>query len=222
MQRENKQEQRWAVLDVPVTILPAPASADQWQKTPLSRHQLRGAWIEIRSLLQDAAYVRPVMGVKHDTGLGHRLQCVALRTLTERGKTDRGVFSTLEIRDDNPIPRLVGVAIDPSYVFPANASPANMLALDKRNDAIHRVCDAGTVVSGNHQDNGTARLQVVVDEDMGANLLAVRNVANICSCMIDRQPEAIRPLADPIDVGQRPDSLRRLQCASAAVISNAE
>lgn len=40
-------------------------------------------------------------------------------------------------------------------------------------------------------------------EYMGGNLLAVRYVANICSCMIDRQPEAIRPLSDSIKIGPK-------------------
>lgn len=40
-------------------------------------------------------------------------------------------------------------------------------------------------------------------EYMGGNLLAVRYVANICSCMIDCQPEAIRPLSDSIKIGPK-------------------
>lgn len=99
-----------------------------------------------RGQLEYASNVCPIMGVEDNTGLGHRPQCIAFRTLTERRKTDRCVFTAVEIRDDNPVPRLVGIPIEPGHIFPADAAPADMLALDKWDDAISRVRDAGAEV----------------------------------------------------------------------------
>lgn len=82
-----------------------------------------------RGQLEYASNVCPIMAVEDNTGLGHHLKCVAFRTLTERRKPDRGVFTAVEIRDDNPVPRLVGIPIDPGHIFPADAAPADMLAL---------------------------------------------------------------------------------------------
>ena len=121
-----------------------------------------------------------IVGVKFKTTLTNRVKHGLDRTIAQDLVPHGGRIGTVPLGYDNLVPIAVRVAVQPAYIRPLNTAPAEVLAVNKRDDLIGGVRDSRADVAIDHQHDRLSRVQVVINEDRGREVVLHCGVVGFC------------------------------------------